>query len=81
MARRGPKTVAEARALPEVESAWFETERHMTPGGITVITQTPRKFSARGIEGDDILWFTDSDGRSMQVIDTEDGPAKAPFGL
>ena len=46
-----PKTVAEARALPEERS--FYTGKNY--------------FGSGGIEGDDIILFLDTDGRSMMV--------------
>ena len=49
---KGPKTVEEARALPE-------------DGGLTF--RLDRMLAAAPVEGDDILMFIDADGRAMQV--------------
>lgn len=53
-------TVEQARALPEISSDLFF-------GG---------RLSSEGIDGDSIILFIDADGRSMTVVDTENGPAK-----
>lgn len=82
-------TVAQARALPEVRSA-FADERHrmltedeqgVGKKGDTIIELVPRQFSPHPIDGDQILLFTDADGRSMQVCYTPEGPAKTEFRL
>ena len=75
----GVKTVEQAMALPEVESAMWDEVVTTRPDGVTVSELVPRKFCASGVEVDNIILFVDSDGVSKQVIETEDGPAKAPF--
>lgn len=79
--KTGPKTVEEARALPEVSNALYEEERITDSRGHTEIRVKFRKLTARPIEGDDIILFVDADGRAMQVVDTENGPAKTPFRI
>lgn len=32
-----------------------------------------------GMNSDDIILFVDNDGRAMQVVETENGPAKMEF--
>lgn len=63
------KKVEEAMALPEVRSSMFRDDG------------TRRPLSGNGISGDDIIMFVDADGRVMNVIETEDGPAKCEFWL
>ena len=78
----GVKTVEQARALPEIRSAFWEFRRETDPKtGITTEHRVPMPFTPRPIQGDEILLFTDTDGRSMQVIWTKDGPAKTPWNI
>lgn len=70
------KTVEQAQALPEIEDRMFKRIIETQPDGTTVVKLEMRKLYGRGISGDSILWFIDKDGRSMEVIDSEDGAAK-----
>ena len=65
-------TVAEARALPEVDGKWWD-ERRITDSktGITTVERVPRTLSPHPIDGDQILLFIDSDGRPMEVTYTQ----------
>lgn len=80
-------TLEQARALPEVESVFFDLRRTLLerdePGvgkrGDTIIERVPRQICAHPVDGDQILLFVDSDGRPMQVTYTAEGPAKAPW--
>lgn len=73
------RTGKQARALPEVSSAFWTERVEMLQDGTKVIHREPRMFFGGGIDGDDIILFVDDDGISKQVIETEDGPAKTPF--
>lgn len=75
----GVKTVEQAMALPEVESAMWDEVVTIRADGVTVKEYKPRKFCAAPVSGDNIILFVDSDGVSKQVIETENGPAKVPF--
>ena len=75
-------TLKQARALPEVRGAFFDERRRILeqdePGlgrrGDTIIEREVRPFVP--MPTDQILWFLDDDGRRMQVVYTQDGPAK-----
>lgn len=73
-------TVAQARALPEVEHPYLDSvtiTNHET--GITATYRKPRPFYPHPTDGDQILFFGDIDGRCMQVVYTENGPAKTEW--
>lgn len=71
------KTIEQARALPEILSELFEFVDEIDPvTHHTIRKNIPRKFYVREIDDDDIIFFTDADGRSMQVVGSEAGPAK-----
>jgi putative hemolysin len=73
-------TVAEARSLPEVDHPFMDSKRTIDPQtGVTTVERTARPFCPMPTDGDQILFFTDADGRSMQVCYTPDGPAKTPW--
>jgi hypothetical protein len=77
------KTVEQARALPEIRGglSYFSRER-ILPNGDKVIEDVPRQLSAQPIDGDSIALFTDTDGRSMEVVHTvEEGWCKREFRL
>lgn len=70
---RHVKTVAEARRLPEGGSFQnleivADGKKLLIPYSIGVLVLT---------EPDDILFFTDSDGRKMQIVHTILGPHKS----
>lgn len=73
-------TIEQARALPEVDHPYldyiYSTDQTT---GITTTSRKVRPFVPRPIDGDEILLFMDSDGRSMQVCHTAEGPAKTPW--
>lgn len=70
-------TVYQARLLPEIDDPYFERSSRIDPvTHHTIIEQVARPFSAAPIDGDSILLFIDSDGRRMQVVYTNEGPAK-----
>lgn len=73
---RSITTIEDAWALPEVNDPYFDNETEVLASGETVIHRKPRKFVPQPTSGDQILFFVDSDGRSMQVCYTENGPAK-----
>lgn len=77
----GVKTIGQAQALPEIKSEFFETWNETLPNGVTVCHQKVRPLCAHAISGDDIILFTDPDGRAMKVTYTENGPAKTEFRL
>jgi len=60
----GIKTIEEARELPEIYWTLAFTAP-FTPDG--------------GMEGSELVLFTDIDGRIMEIVETPDGPAKIPF--
>lgn len=74
-------TIEKARALPLIENELYEEIREEMPDGTIRISNRVRKLYGRGIEGDEIILFIDSDGTPMKVIATESGPAKTPFCL
>jgi hypothetical protein len=82
-------TVEQARALPEVRGAFWDERRRILDQdelgvgrrGDTVIERVVRPFVPTPTDGDQILWFFDADGRRMQVVYTQDGPAKCELRL
>ena len=75
-------TVEQARALREVSHPYMDYRDEVDPKtGITTRHRVAVPFSPHPIDGDEILIFIDSDGRSMQVAYRADGPVKAPFSL
>ena len=73
-------TVEKARALPEVDNEFYDVKRTIDQKtGVTTVERTVRPFCPRGIDGDEIILFIDSDGRAMKVIGTPNGPAKTEF--
>ena len=66
-------TLEQAQALPLAHPE-FATE--LMPAGETVLTRLAQKFYPRPVDGDQILFFTDADGRSMRVEYDERGPVK-----
>lgn len=75
-------TVELARALPEMADPFFEEHRETDPvTGITTISRSVRPFVPTPTDGDQILLFIDSDGRSMKVEYTLEGPVKTEFRL
>ena len=73
------KTVSQARALPEIADSFFDTQIVLDERGVATQTRTARPFVARPVDGDEIMWFRDADGRVMEVVYTESGPCKMPF--
>lgn len=74
----GVKTMAEALALPEIESEMYEFHNEILPDGTTVRHRKVRLLCPVGIDGDDIIIFTDERG-AWKVVMTESGPAKVRF--
>lgn len=75
-------TVEQARALREVSHPYLDHRDEVDPKtGITTRYMVSVPFSPAPIDGDQILLFIDSDGRSMQVAYRADGPVKARFSL
>jgi hypothetical protein len=67
----GPKTLEEARALPEVSSkTTVFTPVPVTDGRGVKLVATPRALSPVPLAGDDIAFFLDAGGREMEVIHT-----------
>jgi hypothetical protein len=71
-------TIEEARALPEV-SRYIEHRVTDPKTGMTTVSGEVPKFYPSCTDGDQILLFTDTDGRSMEITYTENGPAKRVF--
>ena len=66
-------TVEQARALPELE----DTRKTIDPDtGITTIERIAVPFAPMPLDGDQILFFIDTDGRPMRIVYTPDGPTK-----
>ena len=63
-------TIEQARALPELEQDYIN---QTLPDGMSICTPVPYPVLPISTDDDVILWFKDVDGRSMQVIGTEDG--------
>lgn len=84
MKPRKVTTIEDAQALPEVGNAIFDYSKRILerdePGvgrrGDTINTPVARPFCPMPTDGDQILLFTDKDGRPMQVVYTPEGPAK-----
>lgn len=80
-------TLEQARALPEVQHAFCDYTKRILqhddpehgPAGTTVIERVVRPYFPMPTHGDQLLFFTDADGRLMQVCYTADGPAKAEW--
>lgn len=76
-------TIEQAWALPEAVETRRRILQEAEPGvgkqGDTIIERIPLPFCPTPTDGDQILFFIDSDGRSMQVVYTPDGPAKRYF--
>ena len=72
--------IEQARALPEIQGRYFDEEKKIIQDGpdrgMTVVTRKVRPFVPVPISPEQILYFCDSDGRSMEVVYTEAGPAK-----
>jgi hypothetical protein len=77
----GVKTIEQAWALPELDNEFYEVSLETKPDGTVVQHMKVSAFCGRGISGDDIILFTDKDGRLMKVIQTESGPAKTELRL
>jgi len=76
------KTIEQAQNLPEVSAGPFDFINEEDPVTHYIIRKAvPRKIYPIGVESDDIIAFTDKDGRSMKIIGTENGPAKTPYYL
>ena len=68
-------TIEQALALPEISDPFFDVTIEILPSGEKVMHRKPRLFVPMPTDGDQILFFVDN-GRSMQVVYTETGPAK-----
>jgi hypothetical protein len=77
------KTVEQAQALPEIRGGLSSfTRERILPNGDKVLEDVPRMMSPEGLEGDSIAFFTDKDGRAMQVVHTvEEGWCKAEMRI
>lgn len=75
------KTIEQAQALPEIESEFFTYRQKLDENHDTVNIPVVRKICISYTDDDDILFFTDKDGRSMKVVYTEDGPTKIRWRL
>ena len=69
-------TMEQARALPMAPD---EDELYLDEKGNTVRRRVTPKFYPRCADPDQILFFGEEDGRLMQIVYTEHGPAKREF--
>ena len=75
-------TVEQAQALPEISGPFWDSKIVTNPvTGESRVERKARPFCPTPTDGDQILLFTDADGRQMQVVYTPDGPAKCRFWL
>jgi hypothetical protein len=68
-------SVTQARGLPEIPVL----VQHIVTDpktGITMITDEFPRFYPQPVDGEQILFFRESDGRLMEVLYNENGPAK-----
>lgn len=72
-------TVVQARALPEVDHPFLDRKQWTDDKGITHVEETVRPLCPRPLNGDQIMFFRDADGRAMQIVYTPDGPAKTEW--
>ncbi len=75
----GVKTIKDAQALSEISDDMFQYWEEPQEDGTTLTKCKIRPLYGAGVEGDDIMLFIDTDGRSMKVVSTEDGFKKTVF--
>lgn len=77
----GIKTIEQAISLPEIENEYYLEKKETLSNGITITKYEIMPLSPRPIHGDDIILFTDKDGRAMKIVNTPSGYAKTEFRL